>query len=582
MLHRSVALDSNMPASNVPPESTQGAENASETGRRAVRVLTGSRLKVITGDAPLFPPCSARARDVSGPLIPSRPLMVRVVVVLLGFIFCSLLNIPGSFGKEAAATESPTGDRTLFESVGETAGEIGRKAQDAPREVKDYIYEKLHQAEQEPWRETADEILIDRSQVRWHRYLRALADTPEWLDIGVSHRLRYESLSNNFRKDQDSTINGMALRTRLRIGADWKILRFFVEGQNSTDVQESGGTTDTLNGSLFSRDRLLQAFLAVRLDNVFSSGLRTDLHLGRMTMDFGDRRLIARNDFRNTTNTFQGLHWNLAEEGVWRTRAFLVKPVAETFGVLQPVEDTVFWGVQYEDRREAWMLVDVYYFGINGRGETGQRSFGTYGIRYFRSQQVDQIDYNGETVFQVGSRNNMDHFAYFQHFEVGYTLGGFLTPRFSALYDYASGTQDPTSGKSGTFDTLFGARRAELNPSSIFGPFFRSNISSPGLRVDLHTSREVDMMVKWRVWHLAQSRDAWVGSGLQDSTGAAGNYLGQDVELRARWHWGTYLSFDAGYDHFFKGSYVTHLAQTPGNPPAKDSDYFYLQSEFRF
>ncbi len=598
MLHPGAALDSNMPGSNVPPESRhiapdlmatdagfyvdQCAEMMTRPSCRAVIGLIGGRMKVTTEGSSLSSPCTALVGGVSGPLIRSCPLMVRMVVVLFGFALWSLVTIPVSFGKEAAAPDSPTGDRTLFESVGETAGEIGRKAHDAPREVKDYFYEKVHQAEQEPWRETADEILIDRSQVRWHRYLRALADTPEWLDIGLSHRLRYESLSNNFRKDQDTTINGMALRSRLRVGADWKIFRFLVEGQNSTDVQESSGTADTLNGSLFSRDRLLQAILAVKLENVFGTGLRTDLHLGRMTMDFGDRRLIARNEFRNTTNTFQGLHWNVAQAEVWRTRAFLVKPVAETFGVLQPVTNTLFWGVQYEDRREPWMLVDLYYFGIKGGGDTGPREFGTYGLRYFRSPGVEQIDYNGETVFQVGTRNHMDHFAYFQHFEVGYTLRGFFTPRISALYDYASGTNDPTSGKSGTFDTLFGARRAELSPSSIFGPFFRSNISSPGLRLDLHTVRDVDMMVKWRVWHLAQSKDAWVGSGLQDSTGAAGNYLGQDVEIRARWRMGTYLSFDAGYDHFFKGSYVTHLAQVPGNPPAKDSDYFYLQSEFRF
>jgi Alginate export len=94
--------------------------------------------------------------------------------------------------------------------------------------------------------------------------------------------------------------------------------------------------------------------------------------------------------------------------------------------------------------------------------------------------------------------------------------------------------------------------------------------------------RGVDLTLKWRAWYLAQSKDAWVGSGLQDQTGAAGNYLGQDVEIRARWNWGTYTSFDVGYDHFFKGSYIRNLAQIPGNPSSKDSDYFYIQSEFRF
>ena len=509
--------------------------------------------------------------------------MIRQLLVFFGAALWTLGFIPVCFGGDDAPQDSPPADRSLFDSVGVKAGELGQKAQDTPILLKDYVLEKITLAEQEAWRETADQILIDPSQVRWHRYLRALADTPQWLDIGLSHRLRYESLTNNFRKDQDSTVNGVALRTRLRVGADWKMFRVLVEAQNSSDVNESSGTADTLNGSLLSQDRLLQAFVAVKLDNAFGTGLRTDLHLGRMTMDFGDRRLIARNEFRNTTNTFQGLHWNVAQEKVWRTRAFVVKPVAETFGVLQPVSDTLFWGVQYEDRRDTWLMLDLYYFGINGGGETSrQRSFGTYGSRYFRSPGVDQIDYNGETVFQKGTRDGLDHFAYFQHFEVGYTVDVVALMRLSVMYDYASGTSDPTSGKSGTFDTLFGARRPEFGPTSIYGPFFRSNISSPGIRLDVQGTRAVDWTLKWRAWYLAQGKDAWVGSGLQDSTGASGNFLGHDAELRARWRWGTYLSFDAGYVRFFKGSYVSNLAQVSGNPSAGDSNYFYLQSELRF
>ena len=61
-----------------------------------------------------------------------------------------------------------------------------------------------------------------------------------------------------------------------------------------------------------------------------------------------------------------------------------------------------------------------------------------------------------------------------------------------------------------------------------------------------------------------------------------GNFLGQDVECRVQWQWGTYTLFDMGYDHYFKGSYVDNLARIPGNPSAKDSDYFYFQTELRF
>ncbi len=89
-------------------------------------------------------------------------------------------------------------------------------------------------------------------------------------------------------------------------------------------------------------------------------------------------------------------------------------------------------------------------------------------------------------------------------------------------------------------------------------------------------------MVKYRAWWLAQARDAWFGSGLQDATGASGNFLGQDIELKATWRQSRNLLFSVGYDHFFKGSYLKNLAKIPGNPSAADSDYFYIQSEIRF
>jgi hypothetical protein len=91
--------------------------------------------------------------------------------------------------------------------------------------------------------------------------------------------------------------------------------------------------------------------------------------------------------------------------------------------------------------------------------------------------------------------------------------------------------------------------------------------------------------LKYRAWYLAQAKDAWVGSGLQDPTGASGNFLGQDVELRVTWQWATdptLIEFDLGFDYFFKGAYVQRQAEIPGNPSARDSAYFYVQTEMRF
>lgn len=489
-----------------------------------------------------------------------------------------------SFLVAAHGVEAGTGQGdTDVERIGEPTAQVVERVEATPKEFREYVREKLEQAQRERSRETADEILINDSEVHWHRYLRALANTPEWLDIGLAQRFRYEVLTNNFRVGQPENINGFSARSRLRVGVDWKVFRFFVEGQNSAGVDEDNVLASTLNPSLVSGDRLLQAFIAVKLENVFNTGLRTDLHLGRMTFDFGSRRLIARNDFRNTTNSFVGAHWNLAQEGRWRVRSFLVQPVSDTFGVLTPVRDTVFWGVQYEDYRQPWLKTDLYYFGFNQAGSgSDDQTFGTYGFRLYRSPAPAQLDYENETAFQVGTVGGKNLFAQLVHVDLGYSFALPWQPRLQVQYDYASGTANPTGNSSGTFNTLFGARNFEYTPTSLYGPFFRSNISSPGVRLSLEPRETIGLTLKYRAWYLAQSKDAWVGSGLQDPTGQAGNFLGHDVELRMDWHWNTFMLFRIGYDHFFKGTYVQTLAQVPGNPSAKDSDYFYAQTELRF
>lgn len=102
------------------------------------------------------------------------------------------------------------------------------------------------------------------------------------------------------------------------------------------------------------------------------------------------------------------------------------------------------------------------------------------------------------------------------------------------MYDYASGTDSANENYSQTFDNLFGARPIELTPTSLFGPFYRSNIRSPGIRLILKPLPALDFNVKFRAWYLAQSRDAWVNSGLRVPSDGAGNVLGQDVEVGVR------------------------------------------------
>ena len=89
---------------------------------------------------------------------------------------------------------------------------------------------------------------------------------------------------------------------------------------------------DFVNTTTVNEWDILQLFGSLTMNNVGGSGLRTDLHFGRMTLDFGMRRYVARNDFRNTTNAFDGVHWQIGEGKTWRFRAFLVEPVIRDDG----------------------------------------------------------------------------------------------------------------------------------------------------------------------------------------------------------------------------------------------------------
>lgn len=224
-----------------------------------------------------------------------------------------------------------------------------------------------------------------------------------------------------------------------------------------------------------------------------------------------------------------------------------------------------FWGLSYETHQLAWSRFHVYYFGRDDNAEANQvaRAHSTFGLRLYQPPQIGSFDYDGETAWQIGRLDGNDLFAYFQHLSLGYTFTLPWAPRIMAMYDYASGTKNPNGNESQTFDLLFGARRNELSPTSLFGPFYWSNISSPGIRLILNPLPALRLDLKFRAWYLAQSRDAWVNSGLQDPSGAAGNVLGQDVEVGVRWNPSPNLSIDAGYDHFFKGSYIRTCQEIP-------------------
>jgi hypothetical protein len=404
--------------------------------------------------------------------------------------------------------------------------------------------------------------------------------TPPWLNVFFEHRSRYEKMTNRFRVDELGPTRVLAFRTRLRFEIQELIdpIRFVVELQDSrSELNDEPLVVVTRHVNKLD---FKQVQLQLVTNRFLGKDIPTMLQVGRFTMDLGKRRLAARNRMRNTTNAFDGIGWWLGSNEKWLFRAFISRPVN-----IEPEEfdssdsQRYFWGAYLQVTKARKLQTDLYYLGLHEDERTITRGrYSTIGGRLYKDPTPGEIDYEIESAWQFGTDQGRDHFAHFQHAELGYVFDSVWDSRLSFHYDYAAGDSDPEDDRSGRFSTLYGARRFEFNPTGIYGPFFRANLRTPGIRLVFYPANGLELLASHRCYWLAQAKDAWVGSGLRDPSGAAGSSLGHHFEARIRWSPTGYAMIESGYAHFFKGSY---LERVPGSPRTPDSDFFYVAIEVR-
>ncbi|HEY9183512.1 MAG TPA: alginate export family protein, partial [Gammaproteobacteria bacterium] len=267
--------------------------------------------------------------------------------------------------------------------------------------------------------------------------------------------------------------------------------------------------------------------------------------------DVGKRRLVARSGFRYAVASFAGADWDWRGANGMRVRAFYVIPMR----ILPATRAEMLDNDQELDRgaRDASML-GAYYLSAplpdrtqveltaldlrapDGTGEApGPLDLQTYAVRVFRPVARSGWNYEIEGGTQRGVSAStagiaLDHEAYYAHAEIGYSFDVPWVPNLLLQYDRASGDADPTDTRTERFNPLFGERRFDFNPTSIYGIFARSNIESVGIRLESAWTRRWRNMVSYRDFRLASARDAWVGSGWRDPSGTAGRSLGQQIE----------------------------------------------------
>lgn len=426
---------------------------------------------------------------------------------------------------------------------------------------------------------------------------------PEWLNVSGTQRTRYETLDGQFRAGRTSGDQMLAFRTTLRLEA--KSEHFSVVGEMIDSRQELADTGSPINTTMVDAVELLQAYGAIRFDGPFAADSRSELRLGRQTMNVGSRRLVARNDFRNTINAFTGLHYQWQLKDGPTVRAFYVLPVNRLPSDAPSLRDNdiqfddesfdvQFWGLHAQWPKLLWGATgEVYVFGLHEDDSadlpTRNRQLYTPGLRLARKPAKGNWDFDFESVLQFGTQRNstaaadtrdLNHFAFFGHAEVGYTFAAPWSPRVAALYDYASGDDSPSDGDSNRFDTLYGARRFDHGPTGIYGAFARANIQSPGLRLVAKPVKKVELMTTYRAYWLASDTDTWTTSGVRDAAGNSGSFIGHQLEARLRWDvYPGNVRLEVGGAYLFDGEFAKNAPNASGQG---DTSYGYVSLEFTF
>ncbi len=413
--------------------------------------------------------------------------------------------------------------------------------------------------------------------------------------FSVEHRTRYEHLNNQFRAGRGGDDRLLVFRTLAKVELGSRRFKLHTEFQDArTELADS---ETPLSTSIVNPVDLLQAYVEVPVDNLLSEGSTSVLRGGRVTMDIGSRRLIARDNFTNVSYAFTGVDWQWTGRNNAKLRTFFTFPVQRQVSgdILEnrPKFDTEsgnvrFWGVHYSPSSLPWGdQGEFYYFGLDESDSPGRRTadrgFHTLGARFYRSAAEASFDYQFESIFQLGqsrmsksATTDLDHRAQYYHVEAGYTFAAAGSPRLKLQYDYASGDKDSTDDQNNRFNGMFGSRSGDFGPSGIYGLVPRTNISSPGAHLSLQPGAGVSTFVAFRAYWLATVTDAWLVANISSPAEQAERHIGNQVEVRVRWDIRPgRLRFQAGGAHLFAGA-------LPAGANKTDPTYFYAQTTVSF
>ncbi len=409
------------------------------------------------------------------------------------------------------------------------------------------------------------------------QYARTLSETGieslkkiDWIDAGLQYRMRFEERDNDFNRSIDSTDTPILSRARAYLGVK-KILdpfRFTLELQDSRKFHSKFAKTDSEVNEL----DFIQSYGELHFKNALGDQRPISLRAGRMAFELLDKRLVSRNEWRNTTNNFQGFRAIFGQEkNNWQLDTFALQPLTrQLYKTDHRNNDQWFYGAVGNWRRwSSIATIQPFYFRLdqNKTATLSKRKIHSVGLRSYGVFGESGFDFDFIAVSQFGENASQKQRAFASVAEIGYSFKQPWKPRLSGNYGYASGDKNPTDSKDQRFEKLFGFSR----PWSSNDYFQWENISAAKTRLELEPNKKLHIDTGYGLYWLASSSDRWNKANLCDSSGSSGNFIGQEFDARIRYNLKSNLDGTLGYATFKPGKFTRATSRN------NSSNFFYLE-----
>jgi len=150
-------------------------------------------------------------------------------------------------------------------------------------------------------------------------------------------------------------------------------------------------------------------------------------------------------------------------------------------------------------------------------------------------------------------------------------------PRLQVEYDFATGDNNPSDGRSREFNNLFPTNHIFYGYADLVG---LRNVHDFRLTASAQLHPKLIVEADYHRFLLAARRGPWKNSGGRvlgfDPTGAAGRDLGQEIDITCRVPMQTHVSLLGGYSLFLPGRYAA-LTRGP-----ELHHFGYVQTTLRF